>query len=173
MEEKLERREYFRIKDVLQIGVKRFPQSEIVPMARIVGYPGSFRSSEINVPPDTVDPFIVRQLQAIHQKLDSILEHLCLDRFGFADLQYSEVDLSAGGIRIKTTEAFNEGDNAEIRMVLPTAPPLYLICYGKVRRCSNCADQREVAVEFVNISEEIRSLIMKYVLQRQRQDIRR
>lgn len=172
MEERTERREYFRVKDVLQIGLKKFPSFEVVPMSRILGYPGSI-NLDMNVAPDTVDPFIVRQLQSIHQKLDAILEYVCLDKFGFTNLEYKEVDISAGGLRVKTTEFFEEGDILEIKMILPTAPPLYLICYGRVKRCSNCIEQNEVALEFVSISEDIRSLIMKYVLQRQRQDIRR
>lgn len=172
MEERVERREYFRVKDVLQIELKKFPSFEVVPTSRVLGYPSSI-NLEMSVAPDTVDPFVVRQFQSIHQKLDAILEYLCMDKLGFANLEYKEVDISAGGIRVKTTEVFNEGDILEVKIILPTVPPIYLICYGKVKRCSNCIEHNEVALEFVSISEDIRSLIMKYVLQRQRQDIRR
>jgi len=171
-EEKTERREYFRIKDVLQVAVKKLPQFSVLPSSRVVGYSASI-SSDIVVAPDTVDPFIVRQFQAIHQKLDAILEYLCLDKLGFVNMEYQEVDISAGGMRFSSPEDFKEGDIAEIKIVLPTAPPIYLICYGLVKRCTNCAERNEIAVEFTNMSEDIRSLIMKYVLQRQRQDIRR
>ncbi|MCX7822954.1 MAG: PilZ domain-containing protein [Syntrophobacterales bacterium] len=172
MEERIERREYFRVKDVLQLSLRRLPNFEVMPMARVVGYFSSF-PPDMGTAPETVDPFIARQLQTIHQKLDAILEYLYLDKSGFTNLQYHEVDISAGGMRVKVSEDFEEGDTLEIRLILPTAPPLYLICYGKVKRCSECANRKEIAIEFVNIGEDIRSLIVRYVLQRQRQDIRR
>jgi len=172
VEEKTERREYFRVKDVLQVAVKKLPPFSVLPSSRVVGYPVSI-ASDVVVAPETVDPFIVRQFQAIHQKLDAILEYLCLDKLGFVDMEYQEVDLSAGGIRFSSPEKFEEGDIVEIKLVLPTAPPFYIICYGVVKRCTNCAEKSELAVEFTNMSEDIRSIIMKYVLQRQRQDIRR
>jgi c-di-GMP-binding flagellar brake protein YcgR len=172
VEEKIERREYFRVKDVLQLTIKKLPPFSVMPSARFVGYTTAF-STDVNVPSDDVDPFIVRQFQAIHQKLDMLLEYLSLDKLGFNEVEYHEVDISAGGIRIITPERFEEGDNVEIRIVFPTAPPLYLICYGKVIRCTSCNLRSEVAVEFVNMSEDVRSLIMKYVMQKQRQEIRR
>ncbi|MEJ5300389.1 MAG: PilZ domain-containing protein [Thermodesulforhabdaceae bacterium] len=172
MEEKPERREYFRVKDVLQVALKKLPPFSVLPTSRMVGYPLSV-TSDFSVPSETVDPFIIRQFQAIHQKLDAILEYLCLEKLGFVEMEYKEVDFSAGGMRVATLDKFEEGDILEVKLVLPTAPPIYLICYGVVKRCTECDEKREVAVEFTNMSEDIRSIIVKYVLQRQRQDIRR
>jgi c-di-GMP-binding flagellar brake protein YcgR len=172
VEDKIERREYFRVRDVLQLSIKKLPPFSVLPSARFVGYPSTF-SPDVNIASEDVDPFIVRQFQAIHQKLDVILEYLCLDKLGFTEMGYYEVDISAGGMRIVTSEQFEEGDNVEVRLVLPTAPPLYLICYGIIKRCANCTLRSEVALEFVNMSEDVRSLIMKYVMQKQRQEIRR
>jgi c-di-GMP-binding flagellar brake protein YcgR len=66
------------------------------------------------------------------------------------------------------------GDKLEIKMLLPTGPPIGIITYGNVVRANEIGnDQYEVSLHFSDMDEEVREEIIRYAINRQREIIRK
>ena len=83
------------------------------------------------------------------------------------------VSISAGGLGLLSGEAYEVGELVEIRMVLPTSPFMILYVYGNVVKCEPVCQKYELGVEFIEIDDDIREHIAKYVFDRQREIIRK
>jgi len=165
----VEKREYFRVEDVIQLSIKRMPRSQPIPLARQVCYP--YNMPEFAYRPEKAgNEELFRLLLSISQKLDLILNYICIEKAGFGDMAYYNINLSAGGISIQTNEVYEIGEKLEIKLVLPTIPPTYLVCYGEViRKEDSEIEKNKVAIQFINIPEDVRTAIVRYVLNKQRQ----
>ncbi len=164
-----EKREYFRVPDVLKISLTKLMKGSPCPHARVIAYPLSTAPQEYTMEGER-DPVITKLLIDISLKLDTIIHYICVEKEGFVNLENREINLSAGGLQVRVQDPFQVGDLAEIKMVLPTLPPTYLICYGSVVRVEKApGDDTLVSLEYVNMDEETRSVLVKYTLARQRQ----
>lgn len=164
----MERREYFRIKDVLQLSLKVLPRDLPCPFSTQIYYPAP--NVDLNTYTDRLDQDLLKVLISIEKKLDAILQYLCVEKAGFSDMEYKEVDLSAGGISFETEKPLSFGDLVELKLILNTTPPTYTVFYGKVNRVEKLeSGYNKVSMEFQNVGEELRSTMVKYVLWRQRQ----
>lgn len=164
----MERREYFRIKDVLQLSLKVLPKGFPCPFSTYIYYP--VLNLDLNSYTDRLDQDLLKVLLSIEKKLDAILQYLCIEKAGFLDMEYKEVDLSAGGIAFETERSLSPGDLVELKLILNTTPPTYTVFYAKVNRVEiSKPGMNKVSMEFQNVGEELRSTMVKYVLGRQRQ----
>ena len=58
----------------------------------------------------------------------------------------------------------------EIKMSLPVSPPIGIVAYGEVVRAALQADGGcEVALQFINMDDEVRDEIIHYTFRRQRE----
>lgn len=123
--------------------------------------------------PDIEDAALAQCLQIVNAKLDAILRNLSLQREGVEAQQASPVNISGGGLRFYTPEPFAVGDLLKIKLVLPTHADTVFYIYGQVVRCepSTC-DGHKVSVNFTVIDEDIRAKIVKFVFEKQREQLR-
>ena len=62
----------------------------------------------------------------------------------------------------------------EIKLLLPTYPPVAVFAYGEVIRVSELNDGTyEVAIEYLNMGDSVRNEIIQYTLSHQRESIRK
>lgn len=110
----------------------------------------------------------------IKAKLDYIISHFILNKEGLADPEKKLVNISASGIRFTVNNAVELGDIMEIKLLLPTYPPVAVFAHGQVKRVKKIDDNKyEVAIEYVNMSESVQNEIIQYTLSHQRESIRK
>ncbi len=165
-----ERREFFRIDDIISITARRITPDKKGP-SRII-YGELINPYEFEEPDPSINPKLWRLLTEINTKLNILMERLNPVDDRALPVQ-QRVNISAGGIRFVTDEEVSRGDMMEIKMLLPTCPPLNIITYGEVVRAVEKDGRYEVALSFRETEEEVREAILRYTLQKQRELLRK
>lgn len=173
----VERRESFRVEDILPLVCRRLPSELPLPRARIL--PGFSEDcspgSALAEPPDeTINPHLWRIILQIHERLGLILHKLDLEAQGITRAEPGPVSLGTGGVKFTTEEHVAPGDPVEVKMLLPLEPSLWIATYGKViRDGKEGEDPFTVAVQFSEMDETVQDAINRYTLKRQREIIRK
>lgn len=166
-----ERREFFRIDDIIAISARKICPVE--KKASRITRGEIIELSEFDQPDPSISPKLWRLLNEINGKLNMILKILDKDYKDMVDYRYQKVNLSAGGIRFISDEPVSKGDIMEVMMQLNTCPPLNIITYGEVVRVNEKDSKYEVALSFKDAEDEIKEAILRYTLQRQREIIKK
>lgn len=110
----------------------------------------------------------------IKTKLDFIINHLMLDKEGLVQSEKKFVNISASGIRFTIDHPVQAGEIMEIKLLLPTYPPVAVFAYGEVKRVKGLGENKhEVSLEYLNMDESVRNEIIQYTLSHQRETIRK
>ena len=81
------------------------------------------------------------------------------------------VNISASGVSFSVNNALNAGDTVEIKFIL--TPSLTSIkTLSRVISCEPEGDQFKVAVEYSQLSDEDRDLLIRHIVKKQMNDIR-
>lgn len=167
-----DRREFFRIDDVFPVDCRKVKDAGAAKRPRLVAGFGT-ETGTLELPEDAIHPKLWNMLVDINTKLGMILERLDLQKEGFAQIENRRVNLSATGLKVITPEKAEVGDSLEIKMLLPTYPPVGILAFGRVVRVDKADnDEYELALHFDEMDEDIRDEIIQYTLQRQRELIR-
>ncbi|MCU0573831.1 MAG: PilZ domain-containing protein [Syntrophobacteraceae bacterium] len=123
--------------------------------------------------PDIEDQALAQCLQIINAKLDAVLSSLSLQQEGVRAQQVSPVNISGSGLRFTSSEPLIVGELLKLKLVLPTHPDTVFQIYGHVVRSepSTC-EGNNVSVNFTVIDEDIRAKIVKFVFEKQREQLR-
>lgn len=168
-----DRREFFRVDDVFPVDCRKVADAGAAKKPKLVAGFGSEISGALELPEDAIHPRLWNMLVDINTKLGMILERLDLHKEGFAQIENRRVNLSATGLKVITPEKAEVGDNLEIKMLLPTYPPIGILAFGRVVRVDKADnDEYELALHFDEMDEDIRDEIIQYTLKRQRELIR-
>ncbi|MBI5634131.1 MAG: PilZ domain-containing protein [Nitrospirae bacterium] len=167
-----DRREFFRVDDVFPVDCRKIKDAGAAKRPKLVAGFGS-DTGTFELPEDAVHPKLWNMLVDINTKLGMILERMDLQAEGFAQIENRRVNLSATGLKVTTREKAEVGDNLEIKMLLPTYPPIGILAFGRVVRVHKTDnDEYELALHFDDMDEDIRDEIIQYTLKRQRELIR-
>jgi c-di-GMP-binding flagellar brake protein YcgR len=110
----------------------------------------------------------------INGKLDFILNHFMLDKEGLLSTEKKMVNISASGLKFTVNYHVKVSDIMEVKLLLPTYPPVVVFAYGKVIRAKKLDDSKyEVAIEYINLADDVRNEIIQYTLSHQREELRR
>ncbi|MBF0458132.1 MAG: PilZ domain-containing protein [Nitrospirae bacterium] len=173
-----EQRDFFRVDDCLTIVVKKLKAISPNKKSKIISEFGkemsNLRSYSVDIPDETVSPVLWKMLLDIDMKLGLILDKLSLEKEGLVDAEEKEVNISASGVRLSYPCQFEKGDLVEVKMLLPSSPPVGLIVYGNVIMSAALdAGDCEVSITFINVGEDVRDEIIRYTLNRQREMLRK
>ncbi len=168
-----EKRSYFRVDDAFPVEARRVKEDALYKKSKIFrGYDVEIPDSD--VPDETINPRLWRMLVDINAKLTTILDSLRFESEGFKKSEEKMVNLSASGIRFTIDEKVMPGDKLEIKMLLPTGPPIGILTHGNVVRVNEIGNgQYEVSLHFSDMDEEVREEIIRYAINRQREIIRK
>ncbi len=169
-----ERRSFFRVDDAFPIKIKRVGKLAVHSPGFL--FPPSDKKAD---EPGTVlqDSGLVPLLQEINNKLDFLLNTLVLKDAGALNEEATAVNISASGIRFEIDEKFEPGDVVELKMLLPSYPPMAVQAFGEVTRVKvlerEGGNAYDTAIEFAEMTDEVREEIIRYTLRRQREIIRK
>lgn len=167
------KRGYFRVDDRFPVLHKKAMAGETHLESRIYAGHGQ-ELSDFETTDDTVNPRLWRMLVDINAKLGLILERMNIEDEGLAKAERVAVNISASGIRFAVEDAFEMGDLIEVKMLLPTNPAVGIVVHGKVVRVERPeAAGTVVSLHFIDLTEEVRDVIIQYTLKRQRDIVRR
>lgn len=163
-----EMRGYFRVDDVFAVKSKKVEKEFPCRKSRIfAGY--SIGMSQTEFYDETINTDLWKMLVHMNNMLELIMERLYLSNEGFTHAEAKPVNLSASGMRFTMDESVETGDIVEIKMLLPTYPPKGVLTYGNVVRVRDIGNGKcDVALQFLDMDEEVRNEIIKYTLNRQR-----
>ncbi|VAX27377.1 hypothetical protein MNBD_NITROSPIRAE02-27 [hydrothermal vent metagenome] len=169
-----ERRSFFRVDDAFPVKIKKVGKLSVRSPV-FLSQPTDKKTAEIGS--GSQESGLVPLLQEINSKLDFLLDTLVLKDVGVLNEEARAVNISASGIRFEIDEEFEPGDVLELKMLLPSYPPVAVLSFGEVARVGVLErDGRRVydtAIGFVEMTDEVRDEIIRYTLRRQREIIRK
>jgi c-di-GMP-binding flagellar brake protein YcgR len=115
-------------------------------------------------------------LKLMDDKIDLLARSILLQEADFSAENTREVNISASGLAFASKEALNAGDFLEIKMLLPSSMAI-VVTYGKVvYRKMSYSENNDfpyvVGLDYINMKEQDRELLIKHVVKRQMQQIR-
>ncbi len=181
-----ERRNFFRIDDVITVVANpvNIEKGKVEEYLKTITSSKAFSLLDVSKPTEmdagnvssgfSDDKKLFSIVTEIKTKLDFIINHLLLEKEGFLSAEKKMVNISASGIRFTVNQPVNVKDIMEIKMLLPTYPPVAVFAYGEVKRVNPLDDETfEVALEYLNMGDPVRNEIIQYTLSQQRETIRK
>jgi len=165
----LEKRQYFRVEDICPLLVRKVPRDSRPGKSRIVAMIEGCRFEDDAVD-ETVNPRLWRLLLAMNSKLGLILEKLYIESEGLTEEKKQKISLSETGIGFTIPDRFEIGDLIQVKMLLPIIPFTGIVLYGEVIRVKEHeSNEYETALQFLDMDDDVRSVIRKHIFRRQRE----
>ena len=185
-DEDYEKRSYFRVDDIISVvanpvnidkGKRDHVLKSIVSSKAfsLVDAPGLSQTGEEPGPPASEgETRLYNMISEIKTKLDFIINHFLLKQEGLLKPEKKFVNISASGVRFTIDHPVKLNDVMEIKMILPTYPPVAVFAYGEVKRVVALENNEfDVALEYLNMGESVKNEIIQYTLSHQRETIRK
>jgi len=171
----MDRRQHYRVNDVLPLIIRKVARHDRNVCSKIIL---GFEAITLDRAPlefeNRFDARLWKFLIDINTKLDVILERLSIDSEGLANATNRHTTISTGGISFVVAETFERGDWIEIKILLPIKPSIGIVVYGEVVRVSEPSPEgNKVMVKFLELQPEVENVLSQYVLQRQREMLRK
>lgn len=187
-EEFEERRRYFRVSDTINLLHKIIDEHKIESLSHVshdvlgncsLGSALDVLSQEaksLGGRLERRDPDLFEYLKVLDTKINLIAQALMVRDDDFADHDKHQVSLSATGLAFSNKVPIESGAFLELRMLLTTCLAV-IVVYARVVSCKNIAQENPdnpylIGVEYVNITEDDRELLVKHVVKKQLQQLR-
>jgi len=116
-------------------------------------------------------PEVARYFSFIEAKINLLAHHLMMGTDELFVKTTQPVNISGSGVSFTVADALNVGDCVEVKFVL--MPSLASIkTFSKVVSCDPDDKQFKVAVEYNQLSDDDRDLLIRHVVKKQMNDIR-
>ncbi len=121
-------------------------------------------------------PDVADYLRIIDTKVELLAQAIMMQGFQFKENETRNVNISATGMAFNCEEQLKEGDYLEIKMLLVSSMAV-IVTYGKVIYCKNSQENDSrylyfIGVDFINMKDEDREMLIKYVIKKQLHQIR-
>jgi hypothetical protein len=125
---------------------------------------------------EKIQPEVADYLRLIDTKIDLLAQAIMMQSAPVKESETRNVNVSATGIAFNCEEQLKQGDYLEIKLLLVSGTAV-IVTYGKVVYCKNSEPNDSlypylVGVDFINMKDEDRELLIKYVVKKQLQQIR-
>lgn len=181
-----ERRRHFRVDDVISVVANpiHVDEKKSEEFAKAINTSRAFslmESPNVNavedesvLPKDPDNKKLYEMMIELKSKVDFIINQFMLEKEGLNEPERKFVNISASGIRFTVDYAIKEGEIMDIKLLLPTYPPVAVFAYGKVKRVVPMEDGKyDIALEYLNMSDSVKDEIIQYAFAQQRESIRR
>ncbi|WP_024299796.1 PilZ domain-containing protein [Methylomicrobium lacus] len=125
---------------------------------------------------ETAEPDVAGYLKLLNYKVDMLAEFLSRQHDRAGEKNACHVNLSASGLAFGSELPFNEGDYLEVKILLPASRAQVTTCCRVVQCRQNPENDPRypyiVSVDYLNMKEEDRELLIKHVIKRQLAQIR-
>ncbi|TAK63786.1 PilZ domain-containing protein [Methylobacter sp.] len=121
-------------------------------------------------------PDVADYLRLMETKIDLLAQAIMMQGFQFKENDTRNVNISATGMAFNCEKALKQGDYLEIKMMLVSSM-IVIVTYGRVVYCtsSQSSDSQYnyfVGVDFINMKDDDKELLIKYVIKKQLKQIR-
>jgi len=181
-----ERREYFRVDDSVSLSFQVVPESslqdrlehldkglddEFTVMANLAVISQEMAGTLRKIEGES--PETARYLKALDNKIDLMGRAFVAWSSDLSDQPVDTVNLSASGIAFQTPEPIAVGADIELKLLLPSFTGLLI--YGEVVACEkvDAPAPYRVRVNFTHLREKDRDLLIRHILKRQSEMLRR
>ena len=180
-----ERREFFRLRDRLEIEFRAVDHAEFLRLEHIVKYnptqvfmhPQNDKAKENKSSDGSNGEALISFLAVLDRKLSVIVDLLtksCVD--DLYTRRYVELEISGSGLSFVSDVPLPENGYAEFRLMLPLFPypkiPVLCRIVRSVKREENSHVDWEIACKFLAINDSDRDLLIQYIFGREREQIR-
>jgi hypothetical protein len=180
-----ERREFFRIKDRLEVEFRDLDQAESLRLEHRIKYNPTqvllnpeFNGAKKKKPKDASDgDALISLLGILDLKLSMIID--LLTKPGSDELytkRYVEIEISGSGLSFVSDVPLAENGHAELRLLLPVFPypriPVLCRVVRSLKHERNSHADWEIACKFLAINDSDRDLLIQYIFTREREQIR-
>ncbi|PPD32912.1 MAG: pilus assembly protein PilZ [Methylomonas sp.] len=183
-EEYQEKRRYFRVNDTISLMYKTidaqhiqkhsYVSNDILSSCSLATALEVLNQEAAAMVPrlEKRDPDLFEYLKLLDAKINLIAQSLHLQQDGFTEEDKREVNLSADGVAFSNGYAIQVGSLLELHMLLSSCLALITV-YARVVQCKDTPGQPfEIAVEYINLKEDDRELLIKHVIKKQMQQLR-
>ncbi len=187
-EETEEKRRYFRINDSINLRYKIVDEKDVNALSHVsteilnnctLADALDVLNQEMRMMSPRLerrDPELFEYLKIMDAKIGVIAQALTLKEDGFSDHDKREVSLSASGLAFSNDQTITVGAVLELRVML-TSCLAVIVAFGRVLQCKDISKENavhpfEVCVEYINLQEEDRELLVKHVVKKQLQQLR-
>jgi hypothetical protein len=180
-----ERREFFRLRDRLEIEFRAVDHAEFLRLEHIVKYnptqvfmhPQNDKTKKNKSSDGSNGEALISFLAVLDRKLSVIVD--LLTKSSVDDLytrRYVELEISGSGLSFVSDVPLPENGYAEFRLMLPLFPypkiPVLCRIVRSVKREENSQVDWEIACKFLAINDSDRDLLIQYIFGREREQIR-
>jgi hypothetical protein len=188
MSETGDRRRFFRINDEVDLYFRKIAEQEAQEVSHIDEnvLTGSALPQIMAAVDQEMDgllkrvaaaqPEAAQYLKLLNYKIDMLVQCLLHQDDLAKEKNSCYVNLSASGLAFGSEQALNEGDFLELKILLPASRALVTTCCRVVQcRLNPSKEQRYpyvVSVDYMNMKEEDREILIKHVIKRQLAQLR-
>ncbi len=179
-----ERREFFRVRDRLEIEFRVVDNEEFLKLERVVKYNPT--QVFVQAPKDRIakseqfgsdgEP-LLSYLAMLDRKLSIITDLLAKPRVDeLYTKRYLDIEISGSGLSFVSDVSLPENGYTEFRLVLPVFPypkiPVLCRVVRSAKREENSHPEWDTACKFLTINDSDRDLLIQYIFGRERERIR-
>ena len=183
-----ERRRFFRIDDEVNLVYKKIDEKATIEPSHVSDHILSHCSLSAAI--DMVSqesalllnrlersqPEVADYLRLVENKIDLLVQAIMMQDSLFTEQNTRNVNLSASGLAFESEEKLNPGEFLEVKMTLVSCMAV-VVTYGKVIYCKqNPVNDSQfpyvVGIDYINMKDQDRELLIKHVVKRQLQQIR-
>ena len=122
------------------------------------------------------DPELFEYLKIMDTKINLIAQAVSSQNDQFSEHDTRDVSLSATGLAFSNEMPIEKGELLELRMLL-TSCMAVIVAYGRVVQCKDISQDNPqrpfaICVEYVNLKEDDRELLIRHVVKKQLQQLR-
>ncbi|MGZ4959757.1 MAG: PilZ domain-containing protein [Methylomonas sp.] len=183
-----EKRRYFRVSDTINLLYRTIDENALVNLSHVshdvlsncsltAALDVLAQESRMLMPRlERRDPELFEYLKLMDTKINLIAQAVTLHDNQFCEHDTRDVCLSATGLAFSNEAPIKTGELLELRMFL-TSCMAVIIAYGRVVQCrDNSQDNPQrpfsICVEYINMKEDDRELLIKHVVKKQLQQLR-
>lgn len=187
-DENEEKRRYFRVNDTINLLHKVIDEDDVDKLSHVtndvlgnctlpVALEVLNEEARMLAPRlERRDPEFFEYLKILDTKLNLIAKAMTVRDDEFSKHDKREVSLSGAGLAFTNPEPIEVGSLLELRMLL-TSCLAVIVAFARVVQCKAIADSSsetgyEICVEYVNMKDEDRELLVKHVVKKQLQQLR-
>jgi hypothetical protein len=122
------------------------------------------------------EPEIAEYLKTLDSKVSLLAQVVMRQGKDFSDGNMCNTNISASGLAIEIDHSIKVGEYLEIKLLLSSCIAVILV-YGKVVYCKKNTEEGapmpyQVGIDYVNLNDQDREILIKHIVKRQMQQIR-
>ena len=183
-----ERRRFFRIDDAINLYYKVVDEQDVIAASKMSDDVLSNcslvtaldmlnqESRMLMFRVEKNEPEIAEYLKIMDSKINLLAQAVMRQGNDFSESNMFNTNISASGLAIEIEHSIGVGEYLEIKLLLTSCIAVILV-YGRVVYCKennqkNASMPYQVGIDYINLNDQDREILIKHIVKRQMQQIR-